>query len=263
MTRDRIVSLRNPWFTASVGITAAIAIAAIVLGFAWLPAQRPGGLPHGLWYAICTAAGLVRQPPSAEQIVHARYPTTTVEIVPGMLRGAGAEAIGHGATLALRCAMCHGARGLSQADTPNLAGQFPAAFYKELVDFKTGARASAVMAPLVADLSDKDMRELAAYYAYLPRVSSPPAAAARLPVIVASGAPMRGIAPCGTCYGTLADKPGAPWLAGEPFSYLLAQLAAFAAGTRHNDIGEQMRNIARGMTPREIDAASRYYAEYR
>ncbi len=55
---------------------------------------------------------------------------------------------------ALRCTMCHGARGLSQADTPNLAGQYPVAIYKELVDFKTGARASAMMAPLVADLSD-------------------------------------------------------------------------------------------------------------
>jgi cytochrome c553 len=260
MSRDRIVSLRNPWLAASVGVTAAIAIAAIVVGFAWLPAQRPGGLRHGLWYAICTAAGLIRPPPSAEQIVHARYPTTTVEIVPGMLRGASAESIGRGATLALRCAMCHGARGLSQADTPNLAGQFPVAIYKELVDFKTGARASAVMAPLVADLGDKDMRELAAYYAYLPRVSGPPSAAAIAPRIVASGAPLSGIAPCGACHGDLADKPGAPWLAGQPLSYLRSQLKAFAAGTRRNDIGEQMRNVARRMTAEEIDAASRFYA---
>ncbi len=49
-------------------------------------------------------------------------------------------------------------------------GEYPVAIYKELLDFKTGARASAVMAPLVADLSDEDMRDLAAYYAYLPRV---------------------------------------------------------------------------------------------
>jgi cytochrome c553 len=260
MSRDRIASLRNPWFTASVGITAAIAIAAIVVGFAWLPAQRPGERPHGLWYAICTAAGLVRQPPSAVHIVEAGYPTTTVEIIPGMLRGASAESIGRGATLALRCAMCHGARGLSQADTPNLAGQFPVAIYKELVDFKTGARVSAVMAPLVTDLSDKDMRELAAYYAYLPRVSGPSPATDRPPGIVASGAPMRGIAPCGACHGDLAGKPGAPWLEGQPLSYLRTQLRAFASGARRNDIGEQMRNVARGMTVEEIDAASRFYA---
>ena len=77
------------------------------------------------------------------------------------LRGASADSIGRGATLALRCTMCHGARGLSQANTPNLAGEYPVTIYKELVDFKTGARASAVMAPLVANLSDGDMRDLA------------------------------------------------------------------------------------------------------
>ena len=42
--------------------------------------------------------------------------------------------------------MCHGARGLSQAETPNLAGQYPGAIYKELTDFKSGARTSAIMA---------------------------------------------------------------------------------------------------------------------
>jgi hypothetical protein len=34
--------------------------------------------------------------------------------------------------------MCHGARKLSQADTPNLAGKYPITIYKELVDFKIG-----------------------------------------------------------------------------------------------------------------------------
>ena len=37
MSRQGIASLRNPWFTASVGITAAIAIVAAIAGFAWLP----------------------------------------------------------------------------------------------------------------------------------------------------------------------------------------------------------------------------------
>jgi cytochrome c553 len=39
-----------------------------------------------------------------------------------------------------------------------------------------------------------------------------------------------------------------------------AQLQAFASGVRHNDISEQMRNIARAMTPQEIDQAAAYYA---
>ena len=73
---------------------------------------------------------------------------------------------------------------------------------------------------------------------------------------------MRGIAPCGACHGELGAKAGAAWLEGQPVVYLHAQLEAFARGTRTNDIDEQMRNIARTMTPEEIDAASRYYAEH-
>jgi cytochrome c553 len=182
-------------------------------------------------------------------------------VVPWTLTGAGAraESIGRGATLALRCTMCHGARGLSAANAPNLAGQFPVAIYKELADFKSGARLSAVMAPLVQDLSDADMRDLAAYYAYLPRVAN--AAAGASPRIVADGAPLRGIAPCGACHGELERKTGAPWLEGQPGLYLRTQLQAFASGARRNDIGEQMRNVARTMTAQEIDAAAQFYAE--
>jgi cytochrome c553 len=260
MSGERIASLRNPWFTASVGITAAIAIVAAIVGFVWLPLQHPGERFKGVWDAICSAAGLVRNASSSPQIVRADYPTTTVEVVPQMLESASAEAIGRGATLALRCTMCHGARGLSPADTPNLAGEYPVTIYKELVDFKTGARVSAVMAPLVANLSDTDMRDLAAYYAYLPRPFDRPPAAEMPPRIVISGAPLRGIAPCGACHGEIATKAGTAWLEGQPAVYLRTQLEAFATGARHNDIGEQMRNIARGMTPKEIEAASEFYA---
>jgi cytochrome c553 len=42
--------------------------------------------------------------------------------------------------------------------------------------------------------------------------------------------------------------------------YLRTQLQAFASGTRHNDISEQMRNVARGMTYAEIEQAAAYYA---
>jgi cytochrome c553 len=89
------------------------------------------------------------------------------------------------------------------------------------------------------------MRDLAAYYAYLPRVSDRPSITAVPPHIVASGAPMRGIAPCGTCHGTLDSKAGAAWLEGQPEIYLRTQIEAFAGGVRRNDIGEQMRNACR------------------
>jgi cytochrome c553 len=262
MTQERIASFRNRWFTASVGITTAVAVVGAIVGFAWLPLLQPGTSFDTVWHAICSAAGIVQISPSGKVIVQADHPTTRVALTPQMLQGADAESIGHGATLALRCTMCHGAVGLSLANAPNLAGQYSVAIYKQLADFKTGARESAVMGPLVRDLSDSDMRDLAAYYAYLPRVSDRDAASGGAPRIVGSGDPMRGIAPCGACHGTVESKAGAAWLGGQPAVYLHAQIVAFASGARRNDIGEQMRNIARRMAPDEINATSRFYADH-
>ena len=74
------------------------------------------------------------------------------------------------------------------------------------------------------------------------------------------GAPLRGIAPCGSCHGSLDNKVGSPWLEGQSEVYMREQLLAFASGQRRNDISQQMRNIARAMTPQEIDEAAAYYA---
>ena len=117
------------------------------------------------------------------------------------------------------------------------------------------------MAPLAAALSDADTRDLAAYYAYLPRPGDHPPITGVRPRIVANGAPMRGIAPCGACHGGLDSKAGAGWLWGQPAVYLRAQLEAFSSGARRNYSGEQMRNVARRMTAAEIAAASEYYAD--
>jgi cytochrome c553 len=109
-------------------------------------------------------------------------------------------------------------------------------------------------------MSNQDMLDLAAYYAYLPRVpSNRTDTNAAAPPIVTTGAPMRNIAPCGACHGDLDTKAGSPWLGGQSAVYIKAQLQAFASGSRHNDISEQMRNIARNMTPAEIDAVAAYY----
>ncbi len=255
--KERLYSFRNPWFAGSVGATVAVAVIAAGLGFVWLPSIERNTSFASLWDAICSAAGQPRTPPSPGRIVEPSYAISQVTLAPSA-PAAGAQAIGRGATLALRCTMCHGARGLSEANSPNLAGQYEQAVFKQLQDYRSGARGSAVMAPLAHDLTEQDAREVAAYYAYLPR---PPwsNAGVATPAIVASGAPMRGIAPCGTCHGSVAHKVGSPWLEGEPVAYLRAQLIAFKTGARHNDILAQMRNVAVAMTDQEIEAAARYY----
>ena len=67
------------------------------------------------------------------------------------------------------CAACHGADGNSAAgDFPKLAGQHYDYLVKSLKDYKTAARKSAIMAPQVANLSQRDMEDLAAFYSHQP-----------------------------------------------------------------------------------------------
>jgi cytochrome c553 len=65
------------------------------------------------------------------------------------------------------CAACHGANGQGVPPNPPLAGVPEAQQVKALQDYKSGARANAVMKGLAAALSDKDMEDLSAYYASL------------------------------------------------------------------------------------------------
>ncbi len=259
MTPERRFARKNPGGTTSVSLTAAVAALAAFGGLVLLPYAQPDLKLSGIWDAICSAAGVPR-PRSEATPIQPDFKTSTVVVTPEMLSHPGALSIGRGATLALQCAICHGPNGISQADTPNLAGQYPGVIYKELVDFKAGARVNAVMAPLAAVLSDRDMVDLAAYYSYLPRLPGyHPDTGVAAPRIVVNGAPLRNIAPCASCHGGLDNKVGSPWLEGQSPAYIKAQLQAFASGARRNDISEQMRNIARQMTPEEIDEAARYY----
>jgi cytochrome c553 len=260
MSGDQIFSWKNRWFTASVGITAGLLCATALGGFILLPYLQPNLKFSSLWDSICSAAGLIR--PAAEGTpIQPNYKITTVSLTSGMFSQPAPEAIGRGATLAQQCAICHGPTGISRADSPNLSGQYAGAIYKELTDFKTGARVNAVMTPFATPLSDQDMRDIAVYYAYLPRLPAyHPAQSAQPPRVIVYGAPMRGIAPCGACHGTLDNKAGSPWLEGQSAAYIKAQLEAFASGARRNDPGGLMRNIAKQMTAQEIDEAARYYS---
>jgi cytochrome c553 len=67
------------------------------------------------------------------------------------------------------CAACHGADGNSAtADFPRLAGQHADYLLKAMKDYKAGVRKNPIMAPQMANLSVRDMEDLAAYYASQP-----------------------------------------------------------------------------------------------
>lgn len=266
MSQERVFSLRNPWFTVSLGGTIAIAVVSILIGFVWLPSANSGFSERGLWATICSAAGVPSSWYAGANIA-GPAPSEVVVLPPLWRVRTDASSIGRGATIATQnCSMCHGVLGTVQVTAPALAGQYADVVYKELRDYQNGVRPNAIMQPIIAARSDQDLHDLAAYYASLPRAPAaevlprgvgPDANAVKLAM---QGDPQRNIAPCAACHGQLDRKGAAPWLGGQSSIYLVAQMRAFATGARHNDINEQMRNVARQMTASEIDGVAKYYA---
>jgi cytochrome c553 len=97
---------------------------------------------------------------------HARF---IAYVPPGSVkRGEALAATGGGKTVP--CAACHGAGLTGTADIPGIAGRSPTYLFRQLYDFKHGARAgvqSALMKPVVENLEQEDMIALAAYAASL------------------------------------------------------------------------------------------------
>lgn len=187
---------------------------------------------------------------------------------------AHAESTAHGdpakgQALAAVCGACHGPDGNSAiAVNPNLAQQHPAYIAKQLENFKSGARANAIMAPMAANLSADDMKNLGAYFAS--QKLRPAAAKDRDLVTLGQklyrgGDPERGLPACAACHSpTGAGIPAQyPRLSGQHPDYTIAQLKAFRAGERANDANSMMRSIAAKMTDREMAALAEYSAGLR
>jgi len=253
-------SFRNPGFRWTVTALAVFTAAAILVGFVWLPSVHGDFSARGLWDAICRAAG-VPASWSSPKDGKAAPGETVVVLERTMTKTAPSDAVGRGATLALNCTMCHGAQGMSASNAPNLAGQYPEVVIKQMLDYKAGHRSSTIMEALARALSEADIRDIAAYYAYLPKARTAPTTYdENLPALVRVGDPLRNIAPCISCHGGVDQKIGTPWIEGMPKEYLVAQLRAFKAGTRRNDAQAQMRNMVRAMTDQEIDDVATFYA---
>lgn len=66
------------------------------------------------------------------------------------------------------CAGCHGADGISMSpEIPNLKGQKEAYIVKAAKDYKSGTRKNPMMNTMVANVPDKDIEDIAAYFSSL------------------------------------------------------------------------------------------------
>jgi cytochrome c553 len=167
------------------------------------------------------------------------------------------------------CAACHAADGNSIGPAnPKIAGQIPEYLHKQLVDFKAqggkkAARENAVMAGMVANLSEADMKNLAAYYSgqkLKPAAAADKDLAALGQKLWRGGNAQTGVPACAGCHGpTGAGIPAQyPRVAGQYSEYLAAQLRAFKEGGRANDPNGMMRGVAARLSDREIKAVAEY-----
>ena len=172
------------------------------------------------------------------------------------------------------CVACHASDGNSPLPAnPKLAGQFPEYLHKQLANFKPAAgkkaeRDNAVMTGMVANLSDADMRDVAAFYALQklkPETAKNKDLAAQGQKLYRGGNLASGVAACSGCHGP--DGAGIPSqyprIAGQYAEYIEAQLKAFKAGARANDANGMMRGVAAKMSEPEIKAVAEYVAGLR
>jgi|TARA_B110000305_G_scaffold8548_2_gene8376 cytochrome c553 len=162
------------------------------------------------------------------------------------------------------CIACHAADGNSTISTnPKLAGQHAAYITKQLINFKSGTRDNAVMAGMVANLTDEDMKNLGLFYA---SQSLTLGAAKENGIgslgekIFRSGLNKKGVPACAGCHGPSGHgiPDTYPRLNAQHADYTVSQLNLFRLGKRANDPAMMMRSIAQKLTEDEMQAVADY-----
>jgi len=157
------------------------------------------------------------------------------------------------------CAGCHGENGISQTENvPSLAGQPDMFVQWQLVFFRAGARKNELMQPIMADITNDDVRNLGAYFAEL---TPPPAAPDDNPDLSKKGAEAAVGRRCASCHtDSFAGTKGVARLAGQREEYLLKALHDYKSGARSGGSMAVMADVAYPLSEEEITALAHYLA---
>ncbi len=179
-------------------------------------------------------------------------------------KGAALYASGDAARAIPPCVSCHGPAGNSViTQNPKLAAQHAAYIVKQLANFKSGERNSAVMGMFAKALTEEEARNVAAY---LNAQSLTPGAAKNKDTIdfgkkiYRAGIAEKGVPACAGCHGPAGAGIPAKFarIGGQHQDYTIAQLTNFNNGTRNNN--PIMTTVAKRLSPEEIQAVADYVA---
>lgn len=164
------------------------------------------------------------------------------------------SALSAGKAAAVGCAGCHGDTGISEIPgMPSLVGLDPAYLVAAMTAYKRGDRKDDMMQTLVSELSDRDMKNIALFYA----TQKP--AAAKTPASGDKAAGKEAAAACAGCHGEqgVSGSPANPSLAGQDSEYFIAAMQAYKKGSRSD---ETMKGVAGSLNDSDIKNLSAYYA---
>ncbi|RDU99526.1 c-type cytochrome [Trinickia dinghuensis] len=170
------------------------------------------------------------------------------------------------------CASCHGAHGEGQPASgfPRLAGLGEAYFTAQLAAFADGSRPSPVMQPFAKMMSSGERAAVAEYFSSLPPPdgirnsdTADPLTSDLGAWLATRGRWQQGLPACVQCHGSGGAGVGSvfPPLAGQPASYIEAQLHAWKDGKRAPGPMALMPTVAGKLSDADIDAVAAYYAE--
>ena len=185
-----------------------------------------------------------------------------IGLMPNLLLAQGDA--GAGQAKSALCGSCHGVDGNSPlAMNPKLAGQNARYMVKQLQDFKSGARAGAIMASMVLSLSDQDMEDISAWYSsQQPTIQgADPESIELAERLYRAGNAEIAVAACSACHSPTGKgnaPAGFPSLSGQHAEYTLQQLKDFRSGVRQNDGSEMMRTVVERLTDKELEALASY-----
>jgi cytochrome c553 len=159
------------------------------------------------------------------------------------------------------CVACHGENGVStMPGIPSLAGQQDQFIQWQLVFFRSGRRPNPAMAPLVADFSDEDVRNLGAYFSNLP-YNTKTSTETPDPGLAAKGKTVASKHRCASCHlDSFRGNRAAAAIADQREDYLVKALTDYRSAARPSTGVAAMTEAAAGLNDDEIAAVSHYLA---
>ena len=159
----------------------------------------------------------------------------------------------HGRAISYSCLGCHGIDGYKNAypmySVPKLEGQNPEYLAVALHGYRDGDRSHLTMHSQASTLSDKDIGDIAAYFAGKPLA----------PTGKAQGSVPQAATLCVSCHGQdgVAIAPTYPSLAGQHEDYLVRAIEEYRKGGRKNPV---MKGFAATLKDEDIQVIARYFS---